>query len=246
MNLIPRKFLLISALCSAAVAFTEPEGTPETITLRFLVLEEAGGRYLLQTETGRHHLSSYPYAISPPVRVVRGERATVFKTLPPDPNEGEEAQPRQIPVAVIRPPASANDALVVLRPAAPGASYHVRYHNSAAEVFPAATLRVINLANETIGIELAGRIKQIEPGETAVMEGRPDHRNRVIARIARRGPEEWHILYNSVLVMRPGERMTGVVVFSPSGMRHTYTEDELIEFGNPPPRHEWLTYTEKL
>jgi hypothetical protein len=237
--------LLLTLLFSVRV-FPQGGGPEEMITLRFLFLEESGGRYVLQTGTGAHHLSSYPYAVSAPVRVPRDQRAEVQQILPPDPADDGEGIPRLLTVATIQPPAAAADALVVLTPGAPGEAHRVRYHNSAPSVFPASSLRVINLASELIAVELGGHMERIPPGETRILPARADHRNRVIARVARRGPDDWHLLYNSVLLLRPGERMTGVVVFSPSGMRHTYTEAELLEFGDPPPRHEWVTFTEKL
>jgi hypothetical protein len=96
-----------------------------------------------------------------------------------------------------------------------------------------------------VAVEVGGELERVEPGRAEVIQAEPDSKHRLIVRVAVLNGEEWGLLYDSVVMMRPGERVTGVLVYSPSGMRHTYTPAELVEFGDPPPRHQWLMYTEK-
>ncbi|MEX2606406.1 MAG: hypothetical protein WD708_03595, partial [Kiritimatiellia bacterium] len=71
-----------------------------------------------------------------------------------------------------------------------------------------------------------------------------DHRHRVRARIATRDPEGWQLIDDNIAIVKPTTRMTGLMVFSPSGLRFRFDEYLIATRGPPPPSHVWLTYSD--
>jgi len=53
------------------------------------------------------------------------------------------------------------------------------------------------------------------------------------------------LIQDNVTVIRPSERIMGVLVYSPGGMRHTFSAAEIAEMGPPKPGCFWLTFSDK-
>lgn len=251
---IPFKFrhwaLVIGHWAFALCAFAQtPADEPKPSKLRFLFLNETPGAFSLKTGADYLPISSAPYAISPPVTLQPKGRLEVFQIAPlPDPVTGKKDW---IKIANITPPAGIVSALVVVspKPPAPGSTdaptCDVTFFDTDARAFPAGGIRMINLGRAQLGAQFDKATPIVlQPGETRITNPTPDPKNRIVARIAVHEGENWKLLSNKIVVLRPNQRLTGVFVYSSSGLLHTYTKEELAEFGKPAPGHFWLTYTD--
>ena len=248
--------LLASALCLvAASAFPvhaqapPPPEEPKPANLRILFLDESPGAYSIKTAAGLRQISSAPYAISAPVIVQPKSNFEIYQTLPQiDPATGKK---KIIKLGVVAPPAGIVSALVVVKVVTPppGSKNSPRcdltYFDTAIEAFPTGSIRVINLGRAPLGTQFdKGSPFQLQPGETRIVKPSPDAKNRVVAKIAVSEGDTWKLIANKIVLLGPGQRMTGVFIYSPSGLLHTYTPEELAEFGKPKPGHFWISYTD--
>jgi hypothetical protein len=244
--------LLSSVLCLLLVsarAQTPPPVTPKPATLRFLFLDEKPGSYSLKSGNAYRQISPAPYAISTPITVQPQDRLDIYQ-LPaaPDPVTGKK---EPLKIASITAPATLTSALVVVSPRPPTPESPIppppgiTFFDTSIDAFPPGGVRVINLGRSPLGTQF-DKIAPflLQPGETRIVTPVPDAKNRLVVRIAVSEGEAWKLISNKIAVLKPGQRMTGVFVYSPSGMLHTYTSDELAEFGRPNPGHFWLTYTD--
>lgn len=223
----------------------------EPSKLRFLFLDERPGAYSLKAGSVERKISSAPYAISPPITVPPGGRFEIYQTSDQlDPATGKKIQ---IKVASIAPPSSLTSALVVvaIRPPQPGATAvpapDITYFDTSPASFPAGSVRVINVGRAQMGVQFnAMSAFVLQPGETRIAQPTPDAKDRVVARIAVSEGSDWRLISNKISLLRSDQRLTGVFVYSPSGRLHTYTSEELAEFGTPRPGHFWLTYSESV
>jgi hypothetical protein len=236
---------LFEGLSVRAVAQT-PEQIPE-VRLRFLFLDETAGAYSLQTGHSFRQLSATPYAISNPLTAAPGDKLELYKELPAtDPAEAGRGKTVRVKIAAVTVPA-VPAALVVLtpRPAAPGSGgapvYDVAFYDGS---FPEKSVRIINLGRAAMAARFGDEQALVPPGTARVLSPATDGRNRVFAKIAVQAAAGWTLLSDSITVVRPDERLTGVLVYSPSGLRYAYTSAEIAENGPPPPGHFWLTYGE--
>jgi hypothetical protein len=249
-----RTFLFLLSVVACVIApvlraQTPPPEEPKPANLRFLFLDENPGAYAIKSSTGLRPISSAPYAISQPVIVQPKTRFEIYQTLPvTDPVTGKK---KSIKLGVIAPPAGIVSALVVVKvisaPPDSGESPHcdLTYFDTSIEAFPAGSIRAINLGRASLGIQFDKTAAlQLQPGETRIVSPTPDSKNRVVVKIAVSEGDAWKLLSNKIAILKPGQRMTGVFVYSPSGLLHTYTAEELAEFGKPKPGHFWLTYTD--
>lgn len=247
---------LLFAVCGLAfVASVRAQGTPvppRPATLRFLVLEDRPAAYFVQTGRDDYQqITSSPYAISTPYTPPDVAPVAIYRKveLPTPATPGAVASP-YVKVASVTPSITSPSTLIVLvpePPVAPSTTPTLRpvVYNTDPATFPAGSVRVINLGRAPMAVQLGSASPlQVAPGNTQVASVRPDAKNRVPARIGIQDTDGWRILSNKILTMRPGHRITGVVVYSPSGMRHTYTREEIAEFGPPKPAHVWLTFTD--
>lgn len=244
---------LLFVLGLAASAFAQTPTPPAEIaqpaTLRFLFLDEKPGSYSLKSGQSHRQISPAPYAISTPITIAPKERLDIYQlSSVPDPITGKK---EPVKLAALTPPANLTSALVVVtpRPPAPGSTVpsppDIVYFDTSTEVFPAGTIRVINLGRAPLGTKF-DKIEPflLQPGQTRLVTPTPDSKNRTVVKIAVSEGENWKLLSNKIVVLKPSQRMTGVFVYSPSGLLHTYTSDEIAEFGKPKPGHHWLTYTD--
>lgn len=246
-------FLLLATLALAAPfarAQTPPAvPAPKPATLRFLFLDETPGSYSMKSGATTRQISSTPYAISPPVVVQPGGRFEIFQTSPrPDPATGKKIQ---VKIASLVPPADLASALVVVRPLPPPAGEtvppppEITYFDTSVAAFAPGSIRVINLGRAALGTQFdADAPFRLQPGQTRIVTPSPDDKNRIVVKIAVSEGDQWKLLSNKVTVLKPSQRMTGIFVYSPSGLIHTYTREELAEFGKPAPGHFWLTYSD--
>jgi len=238
--------LLVTAISSNVNA----QDRVTSVDARFLFLDESPSSYSIEGNSGYRVLSSYPYQVSPPVTFDPQERVDLYKSArkperstPSGKPISNEARYQKIGTATI--PSNVSEVLVVVRKDSEDAgAYRLEYFSSDPREFPEGTVRVINLGRTPIAVGINRERALMAPGQQRIMSPTPDHKDRLIIRVAEGDKNTWNILYDSVAVLRPGKRMTGVIVYSPTGMRHTYTAYELREFGEPEPGHQWLTFTD--
>ncbi|HEY9249526.1 MAG TPA: hypothetical protein VIO38_10355 [Rariglobus sp.] len=224
-----------------------PESPPET-SLRFLFLDETPGAYSLKLAREFRVLSTSPYQIGSPVLAKPASHLELYKDGPaPDPLTGRITP---VKIATVTVPDNISSSLVVLTPQAtePGSVappvYDIAFFNTDPAAFPARSIRILNLGRAALAAQFGDIRAVAQPGTSQVQPLTADRRNRVFSKIAVQTPAGWKLLYDNTLIVRPETRLTGVFVYSPSGLRYSYTPDELAEYGNPPPGHFWLTYAD--
>ncbi len=231
-----------------AQAPAQPEPPPKPATLRFLFLDETAGAYALKLGDSFRQISSAPYNISPPYVPASLNRIELFKTSSvPDPITGA---PIRLRIASFTPPANTTSALVIVTPrAAPADSteppaYGIEFIDSNPSTFPGGSLRILNRGQTTMAARLASGQITTEPGETRIISPVADARGRLRILVAVQGPDQWKLIDDNVAIVRPDTRLTGLLVYSPSGMKFRLGPYILAERGDPPPSHVWLTYTD--
>src|SRR5690606_41537908 len=110
---------------------------------------------------------------------------------------------------------------------------------------PVGAIRVINETNGGMAAQHGTEQVSVQPGEDKVVQPAPDKRHRVANRVATQITSGWKIITSQTTLLLPGQRVFGIFIHSPSGMRHTYTAVELAELGAPPPGDFWLTYSDR-
>ncbi|WFB34631.1 hypothetical protein P3T73_10700 [Kiritimatiellota bacterium B12222] len=241
--------LSILCLLTTKVTAQTSDKSPPPVQVRMLFLDESQGQgYSVKLEEGFQKVSSYPYAISNMILRPAGSELEVYKNLPPPPPNpqqnirNQDTESPRVKIATLKVPDKTTSVLAVIRPGDSKADTHVALYNSDLQHYPENAIRIINLGLTPIAASINDKVKKIAPGNLAVFTPNPDPKNRVVVQVAQQGKDNWKYIYDSVQVLKPGNRVTGVVVFSPSGMRHTYTALEIQEFGEPKPRHQWLSY----
>lgn len=243
--------LLASVLCLLLVsarAQTPPAEEKKPASLRFLFLDESTGAYSLKNGADFKRLSAAPYTISPPYTPPDLKRLDIYKvssTL--DPKTG---LPVQVLITSFTPPSGTKSALVIVtpRPAAPGSNipppYDVEFIDNDASSFPGGSIRLLNRGKATMAARLAGEQITAEPGTSKIISPVADQRGRLRILIAVQGPDQWRMIDDNVAIVKPDTRVTGVLVYSPSGMKFRLGPYILAERGDSPPSHAWLTYTD--
>lgn len=236
------------AFVAAAFAQSPAPDAPKPARLRFLLLDESAGAYALKTGATYRQISSTPYAISPEITPANLDRLDIYKTAPStDPATGK---PERIKIASITPPTQTTAALVIItpRPPAPGATtpppYDVEFVDSDSRAAPAGSLRILNRGRAAVAALIGNDQVSALPGETRLFKPVTDQRFRVRIKVAVNDRDGWKLIDDRIVKVRADSRTTGVLVFSPSGLRYTYPPDEVFEKGPPPPGHFWLTYTD--
>ena len=237
-------FTLTTLLCAQS-----PAAQHKTVSLRYLFLDESSGAYSIKIGPRFHNLGPTPYVISTPQELPAGERIELYKELP-DPETGESVRTRVLNRAA--PPGLAH-ALVVIAPASAAtadgaAAYRARFFDTDPARTPSRSIRILNLSPAPMAARFGAEEVRVPAGDTALLQPATDARGRLRTFIGVdvQGPDGWKVIYNSFVSLRENQRMTGIVVYSPSGLRHTYSEDELRALGPPKPGHFWLTFTESI
>lgn len=243
-----RSLFCIVCVVSCTLWSQQPEA-PQPPRLRFLFIDESPGHYDLKLgRNGYQQISAGPYEISAPYTPADTKPLEIFKTLP-DPITGET---RPVKIATVQPPANTPSVLVLITPR-PAASanvppvYQVELINCDPAAFPAGSVRVINRGKVALGTQFGSAQAVTESGATNILRPATDSRHRVFFKIAVQNPHEssgWELLQHSLTVIPPSHRLYGILVFSPSGMKHMLTASELAELGPPPPGHFWLTFSD--
>ena len=218
--------------------------------MRFLFLDESAGAYSLKIGQRHHDLGPTPYVISAPQELPPGTRLELYKELP-DPETGQPVRTRVLNRTA---PADLTHALVVISPVAAVAAdgtraYAARFYDTDPARSPARSIRILNLSPTPMAARFGTSETSVGPGEAKTIQPAPDNRGRLRTFIGVRTQNNtggWDVIYNSFISLRENQRMTGIVVYSPSGLRHTYSEDELTALGPPKAGHFWLTFTETL
>lgn len=245
---LPLKFrhwaLVLGYWILALGALAQPAQPPK---LRFLFLDETAGAYFIKTGAAYRQISSAPYAISSEFTPTNLGNIEIYKT---DPAASTPAETVRIKIASVPLPAETTAALFIItpQPQVPGSTtptpYSVEMIKNDAGSAPLGSLRILNRGQVTMAALIGSDTITAKPGETQVFKPATDSRHRVRIKVAAPDPDGWKLLDDRIVKVRAESRMTGIFIFSPSGMRHTYPEDELIARGPPPPGHFWLTYTD--
>ncbi|GHC06932.1 hypothetical protein [Cerasicoccus arenae] len=241
-------FFTVFALFISQSVFAIPDEGVERRTLRFLFIDETPGAYFYEAEDGFRKISSTPYAISQSVPITSSDKLKIYKEAPIwDP---QTKQHKRFRIATVSSPADQLDALVLITPrqwdlkSQYTPDYLVKYINSDDSTFPEGTVRVINLGHEQIAASMGGAPVVLDPGANEIIQPNTDQRNRLFSRVAVKDDEQWRLIFDNITVVRPQDRMTGICVYSPSGLAYRYLEQELEELGQPGAGHYWLYYSE--
>lgn len=241
-------FSVCALLSSVAFAQPEPVKPPAPPKLRFLFLDETAGYYSIKLNTAFRPVSANPYEISAPFIPVDFKPLDVYKTLP-DPVTG---QLKPVKIASVTPPANTPSALVIVTPR-PAASpdvapiYNVELIDSNPTAFPAGSIRIINRSPVSMAAQFSDSRVLTAPGEVKLVQPVADARRRILFKIAIQVQQDaggWKLIQDDITVIRSSERMVGVLVYSPGGMRHMMSADEIAEMGPPKPGCFWLTFSD--
>ena len=252
------RLVCVVVFCAAALgvvpaAFAQkPENKPppRPATLRFLFLDETAGAYSLKIDATYRRISTEPYAISQPFVPPDMKRLEIYKTSAQlDPVTG---LPAQVRVATVTPPADTTSALVILtpRPATSGAAessatYAVEFIYNSPSAFPAGSLRILNRGRVAMAARIGSERVVAEPGSVRIHAPVvADARGRLRVLVAVQGSDQWRLIDDRVAILKPDTRLTGLLVYSPSGLKFRMSPDLLVERGDPPPSHVWLTYSD--
>lgn len=244
--------LLLSVLGSPSPAQPPAPEEPTPPRLRFLFIDESAGAYSLKTSPAAfRQISANPYEISAPFSPADFKPLEIYKTFPAD-LDPATSQPKRIKIAVVTPPPGTPSALVIVTPRPPASPdvapvYQVELIDGNPERFPAGSIRIINRSPVAMAAQFSDSRVLTEPGATSLVQPATDARRRVLFKIAiqvRQDAGGWELIQDSITVIRPKERVFGVLVYSPGGMRHTYTTAEIAEMGPPKPGCFWLTFSD--
>lgn len=236
------------AFVAGAFAQAPSPDAPKPARLRFLFLDETAGYYSLKPGASFRQVSANPYEISAPYTPADLKPLDVYKTLP-DPKTGIS---RPVKIATVTPPADTPSALVIITPR-PAASpdvapvYKVELIDSNPSLFPAGSIRIINRSPVSMAAQFSESRVVTAPGEISLVQPVTDSRRRILFKIAiqvRQDAGGWQLIQDSITVIRPKERVVGILVYSPGGMRHMFSADEIAEMGPPKPGCFWLTFSD--
>lgn len=233
-------------LATAPCIRLEADGDELPPRLRFLFIDETAGAYWIGMDAGLRRVGGEPYAISPPYVPKDRGRFAIYKTLPaPD---GKSA-PAPVKIATVAIAADIVSALVVVTPrprSSPEAAldYRVEIIDDSPEAFPAGSLRVINRSPANMAGEFGGELIRVSAGAEGVVRPKTDGRHRLSVKVAAEESSGWRLLVKNITAVRPDRRMTGLLVYSPGGMRHLLTAEELSMSGEPGPCYYWLVYSD--
>jgi hypothetical protein len=235
---------------SALVAATNQDSDViESVDLCFLFLDESSGSFYLKTESGYELLSKSPYAVASPKTFRPNEPIEIYKELAATelPSDTEsETNARRIKIAEFAAPDQFSAGLAVLaQPSqtSENSRFKVRFYEAPEKNPNNGVIQLINLGYTSIAVALGDARIVIEPGENKEIAASTDARNRLNVQVADKLNGEWKLIERRVVFLGPGERMTGVIVYSPSGMKHLYSKEELLLLGGtPPPAHAWLRF----
>lgn len=242
------------ALCLACIAWIvparaqEPEA-PKPPKLRFLFIDETPGYYSLKPGADFRQVSANPYEISAPFVPSDFKTLDIYKTLP----DAVTGRPKPVKIASVTPPADTSAALVIVTPRPPAdaqtpAVYKTEIIDADPKTFPAGSLRIINRAPVAVAVQFGAQNAVTAPGAMSLVQPVTDNRHRTLFKIAiqvRKDDSGWQLIEDNVTVIRPKDRMIGILVYSPSGMRHMRTDEEIAQFGEPKPGCFWLAYSDK-
>jgi hypothetical protein len=238
---------VLTALFGSFLHAQTPD-TPKPARLRFLFLDETAGAYSLKIDRAFKSVSSGPYTISPPYTPGSLAPLDIYKTSTRrDPETGEF--PR-IKVTSFTPPSNLSSALVIITPQ-PSATdsltlpaCRVEIIDNSPATFPGGSLRILNRGQTSLAVSLSGDQIIVEPATNRILAPVADARGRLRVLIAVQTPDQWKLIDDNVAVVTPETRITGVLVYSPSGMKFRLGPYLTAERGDPPPSHVWLTYTD--
>lgn len=241
--------MLVAIFVAPLLMHAQPATPKPPAKLRFLFLDETAGAYAVKLGNDYRQISSTPYAISPVFTPPNGSPLEIYKTNPIADPAGKITRVR---IATVTPPTNTTSALIIITPrpapadSTTGPIYNVEFIDNDPQTYPVGSMRVLNRGQALMAAQLGAEQIVVQPGATQVVTPNTDRRHRVLIKVAAQSPEKWELLTDSIAVIRAKERVTGIFFYSPSGMRHFYTPEEIEENGPPLPGHFWLTYSDFL
>lgn len=226
----------------------QAEDPPPPAKLRFLFLDEIPGTYSLKMGEEYRILTSSPYRVSPPITPPDLNRMVVFKNGPfRNPETGEFPK---FPVAIINPPNNTTSSLVVITPIpkaqgeSGGPKARVEYIDCDPGIVPAGSMRILNRGRAPLVAQIGADNFKVDVGKERIVSPDVDKRYRVRTRIVSTNGDGLQYIDDNVAIIPPAARVTGLMVFSPSGLRFRLGEDVIEKLGEPTPSHVWLTFTD--
>lgn len=250
-----RPWALLIAYCAfafTAFAQTPAPEAPKPAKLRFLFIDESAGHYSLKFGSSYRQISATPYEISAPFTPSDLKELEIYKTFPGD-IDPETSQPKRLKIATVTPPKNTPSSLVIITPRPPATPetppvYKVELIDSNPALFPAGSIRILNRTPIAMAAQFSDSRVLTPPGGISLAQPTTDSRRRLLFKIAiqvQQAEGGWQLIQDSRTVIRPTERIIGVLVYSPGGMRHTFTAAELAEMGGTPkPGCFWLTFSD--
>lgn len=250
-----RPWLLFIGCCALALtgfAQAPASDAPKPPKLRFLFIDESAGAYSLKQGSQSRHLAANPYEISNPFVSPDFKDLEIYKEFPAEVN-APTAQSRRVKIATVTQPKDTPSALVIITPRPPATPeatpvYQVEVIDNNPTTFPAGAIRIINRSPVPMAAQFSESRILTPAGGDSLIQPTTDTRGRLAFKIAiqiQQNSGDWKLIRNSITAIRAKERLLGLLIYSPSGMRHTYTADELAEMGGPPqPGCFWLTFSD--
>lgn len=239
------------SLLTAGLRAQTRDEAPAPPKLRFLFIDETAGYYALKLGADYRQISGNPYEISAPFTPADFKPLEVYKTLAEsDPATGKPVLKR-VKIASVTPPAQTTAALVIITPKPPASPdvapvYQVELIDSDPKLFPPGSIRIINRSPVPMAAQFTDSRVVTAPGESSLVKPATDARHRSLFKIAIQVQQSsgWVLIRDNIAVIRPTERIFGILVYSPGGMRHTFTAAEIAEMGPPKPGCFWLSFSD--
>jgi hypothetical protein len=250
----PRLLGLCAVLLSASFLTVKAQNESSLLSkvdLWFLFLDESEGSFYIKTDGGFELLSGAPYSVTNTRSFLPGTSIEIYKDLRMQVddtlNSEDEQRQRKAKVADLMVPSNLESALVVLAPVSTGPNgmpiFKERYFEEPLIDSASGSIQLINLGVSRTAAALGTERVVLEPGEVKTIKAPTDSRNRLKVQVADDLDGKWKVIERRVVFLSPGELLTGVFVYSASGMKHSYSRSELLSMGkDPPPCHAWLQF----
>jgi hypothetical protein len=198
--------------------------------LRFMSWETPATDLFLVTGKELKPLNIPAYNVSSPVALPVGAVEVRLAKKVVTAEAGETA----VVVAQAMLPESAVGALVVLLPPTPDAPAESRrllvFPDSPAD-FPAKSIRLINLSGNNSAVRIAGDDHTVPFGKSKITPMTLDRLGRCLVTAAVVDGGSWKVVYKDMLAPEPTQRVTLLLVYSPTGAGTSMSYDEILAGG---------------
>ncbi len=224
--LVFRHFILLGLLCLPGSIFAADTGP----ILRFMSWETPVTDLFLVVGKELKPVSIPAFNVSAPVSLPSGTIEVILM------KKVATSEGGQTPVVVAQAvlPEGAAGALVVLLPAASTdttAAYRLLVFSDSPSDFPAQSIRVINLSGNNSAVRIAGDDYRIPFGQSKITPLSLDRLGRCLVTAAVVENGDWNIVYRDMLAPEHTQRVTLLMVYSPTGAGTSMSYDEILAGG---------------